>query len=198
MDTVAWADVVSSVSLAVGLAACAGLRAWLPLLLAGGLARAGLLTLGPSFAFLSTNRALILFGVATVIEIVGDKVPAVDHALDMLSTVLRPAAGSLLAASVMWEVRDPLTALAVGVAIGAPSALVPHAAKTVLRAASTTLTGGLANPLISVLEDILALAMFIFTIVVPLLAATALLLVAIFVLRRTARRSAPTPTLRTT
>ena len=198
MDTVAWADVVSSVSLAVGLAACAGLRAWLPLLLAGGLARAGLLTLGPSFAFLSTNRALILFGVATVIEIVGDKVPAVDHALDMLSTVLRPAAGSLLAASVMWEVRDPLTALAVGVAIGAPSALVPHAAKTVLRAASTTLTGGLANPLISVLEDILALAMFIFTIVVPLLAATALLLVAIFVLRRTARRSAPAPTLRTT
>ncbi|HEU0105868.1 MAG TPA: DUF4126 domain-containing protein, partial [Vicinamibacteria bacterium] len=168
MDTVAWADVVSSISLAIGLAACAGLRAWLPLLLVGGLSRAGLLTLGSSFAFLGSNRALMLFGVATLIEIVGDKVPAVDHALDMLSTVLRPAAGSVIAASVMWEVHDPLTALALGVAVGAPAALVPHAAKSVLRAASTTLTGGLANPLISVAEDVMAVAMFLFTVVLPL------------------------------
>ncbi len=185
MDTVAWADVVSSISLAIGLAACAGLRAWLPLLLVGGLSRAGLLTLGSSFAFLGSNRALMLFGVATLIEIVGDKVPAVDHALDMLSTVLRPAAGSVIAASVMWEVHDPLTALALGVAVGAPAALVPHAAKSVLRAASTTLTGGLANPLISVAEDVMAVAMFLFTVVLPLV-----------VLRRMARRSSPA--LRTT
>jgi hypothetical protein len=192
VDTVAWADVVSSISLAIGLAACAGLRAWLPLLLVGGLSRAGLLTLGPSFAFLGSNRALLLFGVATLIEIVGDK----DHALDMLSTVLRPAAGSVIAASVMWEVHDPLTALALGVAVGAPAALVPHAAKSVLRAASTTLTGGLANPLISVAEDVLAVAMFLFTVVLPLVAATILVLVAILVLRRMARRSSPA--LRTT
>ena len=185
------ADVVSSISLAIGLAACAGLRAWLPLLMAGALARAGVLTLGPSFGFLASNRALILFGVATVIEVIGDKVPAVDHALDMLSTVLRPAAGTLLAASVMWEVRDPLTALALGVAVGAPSALVPHAAKTVLRAASTTFTGGLANPLISVFEDVLAVGMFVLTVVVPLLAAITLLVVAFLVVRRMARRSAP-------
>jgi hypothetical protein len=196
VDTVAWADVVSSISLAIGLAACAGLRAWLPLLLVGGLSRAGLLTLGSSFAFLGSNRALMLFGVATLIEIVGDKVPAVDHALDMLSTVLRPAAGSVIAASVMWEVHDPLTALALGVAVGAPAALVPHAAKSVLRAASTTLTGGLANPLISVAEDVMAVAMFMFTVVLPLVAATALVLVAILLLRRMARRSSPA--LRTT
>ena len=45
----------------------ARLRAWLPLLLAGGLARAGILTLGPSFGFLGSNRALILFGTALVV-----------------------------------------------------------------------------------------------------------------------------------
>ena len=196
MDTLAWAEVVSSISLAIGLAACAGLRAWLPLLLAGGLARAGFLTLGTSFGFLASNRALILFGAATIIEIAGDKIPAVDHALDMLSTVLRPAAGSLLAASVLWQVRDPLTAVALGVAVGAPAALVPHAAKTVLRAASTSLTGGLANPLISVAEDVATLAMFVFTVLVPVLAATALVVVAYVVVRRMARRSAPA--LRTT
>jgi predicted PurR-regulated permease PerM len=97
----------------------------------------------------------------------------------------------------MWQVRDPLTALALGVAVGAPAALVPHAAKTVLRAASTTLTGGLANPLISVAEDVLAVAMFVFTVVLPVLAATALAVVAYLVLRRLSRRSSA-PSLRTT
>ncbi|HUG53416.1 MAG TPA: DUF4126 domain-containing protein [Vicinamibacteria bacterium] len=196
MDTVALGETVSSLALAIGLAACAGLRAWLPLLLAGGLARAEVLTLGPSFGFLASDRALVLFAIASVIEIVGDKIPAVDHALDMLSTVLRPAAGALLAASVMWEIRDPLVALAVGLAIGAPSAMVPHAAKSVLRAASTTLTGGLANPVISLAEDVIAVAVFVFTVLVPLLAAATILVVAVLVLRRLARRSAPS--LRTT
>src|SRR4051812_36819347 len=130
------AQLVPSLALGIGLAACAGLRAWLPLLLTGGLARMGVMELGEKFQFLSSDRALILFGVATVIEIVADKVPVVDHALDALSTVLRPAAASLLVASVMWRIPDPLTAVVVGVAVGAPVALAPHAAKSALRAVS--------------------------------------------------------------
>jgi hypothetical protein len=186
-------EIVPSLGMAIGLAACAGIRAWLPLFLAGGLARAGWLDLGSSFQFIASDRALILFGVATVIEIVGDKVPTVDHALDALSTVLRPAAGALLAASVLWQVQDPLTALALGVAVGAPTALVPHAGKAALRAASTFFTGGLANPVVSLLEDVLAFLFFVLTVLVPLVAAALLFLVAFLVLRRLARRSQPDP-----
>src|SRR5512143_4087062 len=105
-------------TLAVALAASAGLRAWLPLLLAGGLARAGVLDLGPSFQFLASNKALVLFGVATAIELVGDKVPAVDHVLDVIGTPLRPAAGALLAASVLGTVTDPMTSVVLGTAVG--------------------------------------------------------------------------------
>src|SRR5262245_36725157 len=152
-DVPSVADALPTIALAIALAACAGLRAWLPLLLAGTLSRLGLLTLGSSFAFLGSNKALLLFGIATVIELVGDKVPAVDHALDLIGTPLRPAAGALLASSVLGVSMDPLTALVLGTAVGAPTALVPHAVKTSLRAASSVLTGGLANPLISVLED---------------------------------------------
>jgi hypothetical protein len=192
MEAVAWTEIVPSVALGIGLAACAGLRAWLPLLLAGGLARAGVIELGSSFQFISSNRALVLFAVATVIEIVGDKIPAVDHTLDSLSTVLRPAAGSLLAASVMWQISDPLTAVALGVAVGAPSALVPHAAKSLLRVGSTVLTGGLANPVLSFIEDAAALVLFILAVVVPVLVAAALLVVVFLILRRVTRRS-PSP-----
>ncbi len=190
MEAAAWTEIVPSVALGIGLAACAGLRAWLPLLLAGALARGGFIELGPSFHFIASNRALVLFGAATLIEIVGDKFPAVDHTLDALSTVLRPAAGTLLAASVMWQVSDPLTALALGAAVGAPAALVPHAAKSLLRAGSTALTGGLANPVLSFVEDVAAIVLFILAVVVPVLVAAGLLLVAFLVVRRFARRPA--------
>jgi len=192
MDWVDWTTIVPSLAMGIGLAACAGIRAWLPLLMAGGLARWGVIEIGPSFQFIASDRALILFGVATVIEILADKVPAVDHALDSLSTVLRPAAGSLLAASVLWQVSDPLTALALGVAVGAPTSLVPHAAKSLLRAASTTFTGGLANPIISILEDLMAVALFVLTVLVPVVVAAVLVLIGLLVARRLVRRT-PTP-----
>jgi hypothetical protein len=180
-------DLVPSVALGIALAACAGLRAWLPLLLAGLCARAGWLELGGSFEFLASGRALVLFGAASLLEILGDKVPAVDHALDAMGTFLRPAAGALLAASVMWQVSDPLTALALGTAVGAPAALVPHAAKSVLRAASTGLTGGLANPVLSLLEDVASLLLFALAVLVPV-AVVALAGLVLFLFSRRRRR----------
>jgi hypothetical protein len=191
MDGPIWTGIIPSLAMGIGLAACAGIRAWLPLLLAGLLARAGVLELGPSFRFIASNQALILFGVATVVEMLGDKIPVVDHTLDALSTVLRPAAGSLLAASVLWRVPDPLTALALGVAVGGPTALLPHAAKSSLRVASTAFTGGLANPLLSLIEDLAAVVVFVFTVAVPVAVAVVILVVAVLVARRLARRRQP-------
>lgn len=194
MDSGALQDLVPSLALGIGLAACAGLRAWMPLLLTGLLSRFDYLTLGPAFQFLQSDRALVLFGAATLIELLGDKLPAVDHALDAIGTVLRPAAGALLAASVLWEIQDPLTALALGVVVGAPSALVPHAAKSALRAVSTTLTAGIANPLLSLLEDVVALGLFVLAVLVPLLVALLVALVAFFLVRRLrARAQTPAP-----
>lgn len=189
----AWAQLPYCLVLAVALAACAGLRAWLPLLSAGVMARAGMLHLGDGFKVLADDRALLLFGLATLIELAGDKVPAVDHALDALSTLVRPLAGSVLAASALWPVNDPLLALALGVAIGAPAALVPHAAKSSLRVVSSAFTFGLANPVISLVEDLLALLLVALAILVPILVVLAWAVTAYFVLRRVLRPSRPVP-----
>jgi hypothetical protein len=181
-------DVVTALALAVALAACAGLRAWLPLLLAGGLARAGLLVLGKDFAFLSSDKALLLFLVATFVEIVADKVPAVDHALDSVSTVLRPAAGALLAASAIGRVADPLTSLALGLAVGGAAASVPHLAKSGVRAASSALTMGIANPFLSVAEDVATVGLVALAVLVPVLMAASFVVIGFLVLRRVMRR----------
>ena len=185
-------ELLAALALGVALAACAGLRAFLPLLLAGILARAGWLELGPSFQFLASNRALVLFGVASLLEILGDKIPVIDHALDALGTPLRPAAGALLAASVLGPVEDPLTALALGTAVGGPAALVPHAAKSALRAASTTFTGGIANPILSLVEDAVSLVLFVLAVLVPLLVVGLLAFAIVLISRNLRRRAAVT------
>jgi hypothetical protein len=193
MDVATLTEFLPALALAIALAASAGLRAWLPLLLAGSLARLGVLDLGPSFQFLSSDKALVLFGVATAIELIGDKIPVVDHALDAIGTPLRPAAGAVLAASVLGTVTDPLTSAVLGTAVGAPSALVPHAAKSVLRAASTTVTGGLANPFLSFLEDAIAIVTFVLAVLMPLLVVALLGLTLYLAARWLTRRRATAP-----
>jgi hypothetical protein len=168
MEFHALAEFVPALAMAIALAAAAGLRAWLPLFAAGGLARLGVFELGPSFQFLTSDKALLLFGVATAIELVGDKIPAVDHALDVIGTPLRPLAGALLAAGVIGTVADPLVSAVLGIAIGAPTALVPHVAKAALRATSTAATGGLANPALSFVEDAVSVVLLILAVLVPI------------------------------
>jgi hypothetical protein len=89
----------------------------------------------------------------------------------------------------MWHVSDPLTALALGAVVGAPSALVPHAAKATLRAASTAFTAGFANPVLSLVEDVLAFVMFVMAVLVPILVCLLMVGVALFVARRLWLRS---------
>jgi hypothetical protein len=64
---------------------------------------------------------------------------------------------------------------------------VPHALKTVLRTASTTLTGGLANPVLSLVEDGLSVLTFVLALLVPILV-VALLAAAVYVAIRLLRR----------
>lgn len=185
---------VTAVALGLGLAACAGLRAWLPLLVAGILARLGVIELGESFGFVSSTPALVVFGVATVAEIVADKVPAVDHVLDLVSTVVRPAAGALLAASAIYQVNDPLIAVGIGIIVGAPVALAPHAAKSALRAASSATTAGLANPIVSFIEDGLTIGLLLLVVVLPLVSVLLLALsLWLFFRVRARRKAAPAP-----
>jgi Domain of unknown function (DUF4126) len=193
MDVSTLAEFLPALAMAIALAAAAGLRAWLPLLAAGGLARLGVFDLGASFQFLSSDRALVLFGVATAIEVIGDKIPAVDHALDVIGTPLRPLAGAVLAASILGTVADPLTSAVLGVAVGAPSALVPHVAKSALRAASSVATGGLANPALSFVEDAVSVVLLILAVLVPLVVVALVVATVLLATRWLRRRRALAP-----
>ena len=83
----------------VVLAASAGLRAFMPLFGVGLASRFFDWSIAPSMEWMASDVGLVGLGVATVVELVADKVPLVDHTLDVLHTVVGPLAGALVAFS---------------------------------------------------------------------------------------------------
>src|SRR5689334_1935298 len=135
----------------IAIAAACGLRAFLPLLLLGLAARFGLIHLRPGAEWMAGDTALWALGIAAVLEVVSDKVPVVDHALDAIGTLLRPAAAWLGSFAVLAGWGSPWAQIA-ALVLGA-GALAVHGLKAKTRLGSTVATAGHANPLLSVLED---------------------------------------------
>jgi hypothetical protein len=188
---------VTQLAMGFALAACVGLRAFLPLLIAGLVARNGYVDLGASFQWMESTPALVVFGSAVVFEILADKIPLLDHALHAAEAFVKPAAATILAASLLTNL-DPLTAMTLGLIGGGTVAGAVHALKGTARIASTATTGGLANPLLSLVDDVLATAGTLLAFVVPLLAVLLLLVLAalgLWIYRRRRVSAAQPPSL---
>ena len=81
--------ILLSLFLGTTLAAAAGLRAFLPLFLLGVLGRADLLapfSLGDNFQWLTTDLAILTFGIATIAEVTAEKAKFLLLALPKLKT----------------------------------------------------------------------------------------------------------------
>ena len=77
----------------IGLAAAAGLNAYIPLLIAGLLVHFDVLHLTAPYDLLGSTPALIILVLLLAIEFFADKIPAVDSINDVVQTALRPASG---------------------------------------------------------------------------------------------------------
>ena len=179
-----------AVLLGLGLSASTGLNTFLPLLLLSAAARfhiAGI-ELGQKFDWLSSDTAIIVLIIASITEIIADKVPAVDHFLDSIGTFVRPIAATVATASVLTGADvNPTVAAIVGLMIGAPTSLGFHTLKAGTRVASTATTFGCANPILSLIEDVISFALTVTAIFIPLAVPLALALL-IWLLWRLAKR----------
>jgi len=188
-------DVLVHVAMGLALSACAGLRAFLPLFAVGLAGRLGWVPLSGSFEWLGDWPALVVFGIAVVVELVGDKFPVVDHFLDSMQTVVKPIVGAMLMLTVVSD-WAPLYLTLVWIILGGTLAGVVHLTKAKLRLASTVTTAGMGNPILSATEDVGALAGTVGALLFPV-AVALLLLLAIVVswiaLRRFLRRSPARP-----
>ncbi len=173
-----------------GLASAAGPNAYIPFLLLGVAGRLGYADLSAPYTIRSSNARLAVLAVLLTVELLADKVPGVDHVNDIVNTVVRPAAGGLLfATSAGAGQLDPTLAAILGLM----TAGSVHVTKAGFRPLVTATTGGLGNPVVSVIEDLLALVGTLLAIFAPLLVAlflTALIVGAIVFWRRLCARRA--------
>ena len=170
--------VVSQLAMGVSLAACAGLRAFLPLFAVGLAARLDWIPLTSHFEWLESTPSLIVFGVAVVAELLADKVPWFDHLLDLVQSFVKPIAGVIAAAAVLHELTA-LQGTVLALVLGGGVAGAVHLGKANLRLLSTVSTGGLANPVVSVVEEGGAWSLALAAIVAPLITAAVLLVLLI-------------------
>ena len=164
-------DILSGIIAGFGLSAPAGLNAWIPLLAAGLAHKFQLFNfrLNAPFDILADTWVLVALGILLFIEIFADKIPAIDTVNDMIHTVIRPAAGGILFAGHSGVVGniDPTAAFILGL-LAAGSV---HAVKATSRPIITATTGGIGNPIVSMLEDIVAVIATAMAIIVPVVAA---------------------------
>ncbi|SFS18496.1 protein of unknown function [Agrococcus baldri] len=169
-----------------GLAAAAGMNAYIPML-AVGLANRffpGAMALPDGWAWISNWWVLGILAVLLVVELVADKIPAVDSVNDVIQTIVRPTAGGLVFGSSSTAstvaVTDPAEFFTsnqwVPIVVGAVIALTVHAGKTAMRPAANIATAGAAAPVISTIEDVGAIGMSLLAIVAPVLVLLGLLL----------------------
>ena len=107
-------DILSGLTLA----APAGLNAYIPLFVVAVAQHFSWLHLRAPFDALGSWWFVGLIAVLLLVEVVADKIPAVDHANDVVQTVVRPAAGGLLAVSASNQgTLQPVVMLVCGVLI---------------------------------------------------------------------------------
>jgi len=149
----------------LGLSSAAGLNAYIPLLAIGLLGRAGIVHLEGPYAVLSSWTALSVIGGIAVIDFIADKVPAVDHATHAIGFVINPVAGAIVFGSQTQALGHipPAVSLAAGLIVAGGF----HATRAAVRPVSTATTGGFANPVVSLLEDMLAITLSLLALFVP-------------------------------
>lgn len=187
----------------LSLAGAAGLNAYIPLLGLGLLSRfTGILTLSDGWAWLENSWALGALAVLLLVEMIVDKVPALDTVNDVLQSVVRPASGGLVfsagATSSTVAVTDPEAFVNSSAfwpfVFGVLVALVPHILKLLTRPIVNLATAGVGASIMSTIEDVAAVAITVLAVLLPLVALALIVLLAVFGVRWArrlrARRSA--------
>lgn len=154
---------------AFGLAASAGLNAYIPLLITGAIAHyTDWIILSPPWDALANPWVLIVLGLLVIVEMLADKAPVVHHINDAIQTFIRPTAGAILFAASTRVITElhPAVAILCGLLVAG----AVHSVKSlIIRPAVNVSTAGMGNAPVSVIEDAFATITTLLAWLLPLL-----------------------------
>ncbi len=183
---------IYSVISAFGLSASAGLNAYIPLLVVSLLAKyTDLIRLEAPWDVMTSWWVIGVLIFLSIIEILADKITAVNHINDIIQSFVRPTAGAIVFAASVSNVTHVNTVLAViaGILVSGSVSAVKSLA---VRPAVTATTGGSANVPVSIAEDVASGTASVLSVIVPIVAACLFVIIVavviILLVRRRERR----------
>lgn len=169
-------ELIISIVLGFCLAAAAGFRIFIPLLLVSLATHFGWFPVDQSWEWIGSNAALWLLGIAAVVETFAYFIPWLDNLLDTISVPLAGIAGTLLMVITMGDV-DPIFTWALAIIAGGGAAAAISGTTGVTRLTSTATTGGIANPVIATVETGAATTISVASVFSPFIALILVLLI---------------------
>ena len=161
-------QLILSIIVGVGLSAACGFRVFIPPLVMCIAAKSDQVTFSPDFAWMGSDIALVTFSIAAVLEICAYYIPWLDNALDTIAAPAAVVAGTVTTAAMLGDISPWLKWSMAAIAGGGAAGAV-QVTTTVARGASSMLTGGTANWVVSTGEGVGAVITAILAIVVPIL-----------------------------
>lgn len=158
---------VETAALAAGLSWASGMRLYGAVLMAGLLARAGLLELPASLQVLQSPWVIGVAATLAAAEFVADKVPVFDSLWDAVHTFIRVPAGAVLAAAAFGQM-DAQWVVVAGL-LGGTLAGTAHAVKAGSRALLNASPEPFSNWAASAFEDIVAPLGLLLAVFLPVL-----------------------------
>ena len=160
---------ILSICLGIGLAASVGFRVFVPLFVLSLASHFNVLEINESWQWIGSVSALIILGVATIVEIFAYFIPYVDNLLDSIAVPLAAVAGTVIMLSTVVHLSPEIT-WALAIIAGGGTAAAISSTSSATRLTSTVTTAGIGNPVVSTIETITAFIMSVISIVVPILA----------------------------
>lgn len=175
------AESITAVALGIGLAASAGFRVFVPMLVASVAAHLGILPVQDGFSWLASWPAIVCFGTATAAEIAAYYVPFIDNLLDTVTTPMAVGAGTLLMTSVL-PIDSNMLRWTTGFIIGGGIAATMQGGSVLLRLLSSSLSGGVGNSGVTTGENAAAIGTSLLSLVIPLVVVPVLLVLVVILL----------------
>lgn len=170
------AETIISICLGIGLSASVGFRIFLPLFALSFANYLNIWELNESWQWIGSTTALILFGVATVVELIAYYVPVVDNALDSIAIPLATVAGTMVMVSTISDL-SPVFTWVLAIIAGGGTASAIKGTSSVSRLTSTVSTAGFGNGIIASIENVIAVVLSFISIVFPILAVVLVVLI---------------------
>ena len=169
-------ETIISILIGIGLAASVGFRIFVPLLALSLASYFNIISLNENWEWIGSSAALIILGIATVVEILAYLIPWVDNLLDTVAVPLAAVAGTAIMVATVSEL-DPSITWALAIIAGGGTAIAIKGSTSATRLASSTTTAGIANPVISTIETGTSIIMAAFSIFIPIVAIVCVLII---------------------